>query len=134
VLGDCLCFSYCYKESDLVIWHMKKFGVEDSWTPLLRVSYNDLQIDYSYDGFEMEYDFNLVPLFLSGDGNTLILRSSEEEDAILYNWRDNTVGRTKANVNSSITDRRTNVRTDTRFVESKFLFHSLSVGFMLIHI
>jgi len=113
---------------------MKKFGVEDSWTPLLRVSYNDLQIDYSYDGFEMEYDFNLVPLFLSGDGNTLILRSSEEEDAILYNWRDNTVGRTKANVNSSITDRRTNVRTDTRFVESKFLFHSLSVGFMLIHI
>lgn len=51
VLGDCLCFSYRYKESDLVIWHVKKFGVEDSWTPFLRISYNDLQIDYSYDGY-----------------------------------------------------------------------------------
>ncbi|KEH41203.1 hypothetical protein MTR_1g046600 [Medicago truncatula] len=72
-------------EIDLVIWHMKKFGVEDSWTPFLIISYNDLQIDYSYDGYEMEYDFNLVPLFLSEDGNTLILHSIGEAEAILYN-------------------------------------------------
>ena len=30
VLGDCLCFSYSYKETDFIIWQMKKFGVEES--------------------------------------------------------------------------------------------------------
>jgi len=42
VLGDRLCFSYCYKEIEFVIWEMKKFGVEDSWTPFLKISYHNL--------------------------------------------------------------------------------------------
>jgi len=40
VLGGCLCFSYTYRETDFVIWQMKKFGVEDSWTLLLKISYH----------------------------------------------------------------------------------------------
>jgi len=45
VLGGCLCFSYS-KETYFVIWRMMKFGDKDSWTRFLKISYQDLQIDY----------------------------------------------------------------------------------------
>jgi F-box interacting protein len=44
VLGDCLCFSYySYNQADLIIWQMKKFGDEESWTQFLKISFHDLQ-------------------------------------------------------------------------------------------
>jgi len=103
VLGGCLCFSYSYKETDLVIWQMKKFGVEDSWSQFLKISYKNLQIDYDiFDTY-----FRLVPLFLSKDGDTLILKSSQEFEAIIYHWKDNRVQRTKITPSRTITyDRR----------------------------
>ncbi|RHN47036.1 putative F-box domain-containing protein [Medicago truncatula] len=101
------------EETDFIIWQMKKFGVEDSWTPLLKISYQNLQIDYDYSFDFMKYHFNLQSLFLSEDGDTLILDSSQEMEVILYNLRDNTVRRTEASVSSSIIDHRTNVRTST---------------------
>ncbi|CAK8542447.1 unnamed protein product [Lathyrus sativus] len=94
VLGGFLCFSYCYKKSDFVIWQMKKFGVEDSWTQLFKISYQNLQIDYDIND-DTKFYFKLMPLLLSKDGDTLVLKSNKEYQAILYSWRDNRVERTK---------------------------------------
>jgi hypothetical protein len=102
VLGDCLCFSYTYKETDFIIWQMKEFGVEESWTQFLKISYHDLQL---YTGIDsLKYHLPFMPLFLSKDGDTLVLRSSLEREAILYNWRDNKVERTRVTVHKTSID------------------------------
>ncbi|XP_058739921.1 F-box/kelch-repeat protein At3g23880-like [Vicia villosa] len=107
VLGDCLCFSYCYEETDFVIWKMEEFGVEDSWTQFLKISYRSLQIDYDYSDEDTKYNFELVPLFLSKDADTLVLKSSHEYQEILYNWRNSRVVRTNITARKKITDDRT---------------------------
>ncbi|XP_004492791.1 F-box/kelch-repeat protein At3g23880-like [Cicer arietinum] len=91
LLGGFLCFSYSYKKTDFVVWQMKKFGIEESWTQFLKISYQNLSPAYDYDD-TWNYRLKLFPCLLSEDGYTLILRSSEVE-AILYNWRDNRVKR-----------------------------------------
>jgi sugar lactone lactonase YvrE len=45
-----------------------------------------------------------VPLFLSKDGDTLILYGSEERQLIIYSWRDHRVERTEVNVLKTIID------------------------------
>jgi len=46
ILKDCLCFSYDdVKRNQFVLWQMNKYGVESSWTQLLKLSYQVLQID-----------------------------------------------------------------------------------------
>ena len=123
VLGGCLCFSYSYKETDLVLWQMKKFGVEESWPPFLKISYQNLQIDYNVSDDEMKYCFPLVPLLLSEDGDTVLLKSSQDYQAILYNLRDKRVERTKITADSIITDNRT--RNYIRWVSTKVYVESL---------
>ncbi|XP_024634200.1 uncharacterized protein [Medicago truncatula] len=78
---------------------MKKFGVEDSWTQLFKFSYHDLLIDHD--------DFRLVPLFLSEDGDSLILQSSLESQTILYNRRDNRAKRTEIIASRTAANNRT---------------------------
>ena len=47
VLMDCLCFSEVVRETHFVIWKMTDYGVEDSWTQLLKISFESMQIlDY----------------------------------------------------------------------------------------
>jgi len=108
VLRGCLCFSYANKETDFVIWQMKEFGIEDSWTQLLKISYHDLLIDYdfSFDGGTM-FCFQLAPLFLSEDGDTLVLQSDLESQTILYNRRDNRTKQTKIIGSRTTADNRT---------------------------
>ena len=89
VLEGCLCFSYS-KDADFVIWRMMTFGVEDSWTQFLKLSYQDLLIDSTFSDYET---LQLVPLLLYEDGDTLILKSNDETEAIICNWRDGKVGR-----------------------------------------
>ncbi|XP_058739929.1 F-box/kelch-repeat protein At3g23880-like [Vicia villosa] len=104
VLGDCLSFSYCYRETHFIIWQMKKFGVQDSWTQFLKISYHNLHIRYHYS----DENFNIVPLFLSENGETLILNCNQEvSQDILYNWRNNTVVRTNITARKTISDVRT---------------------------
>ncbi|XP_058737410.1 uncharacterized protein LOC131609654 isoform X3 [Vicia villosa] len=106
VLGDCLSFSYFSYETELIIWQMKKFGVEDSWSQFLKISCHSLQIHYDYSEY-MLFFFELVPLFLSKDGDTLILKCFQEDQEILYNRRNNTVVRTKITATTTTTDDRT---------------------------
>jgi F-box interacting protein len=101
VLEDCFCFSYCYKETDFIIWQMKKFGIEESWTRFLKISYQDLPLDSE---FNSKYLLYFVPLFLSKDGDTLILYGRDEMQLIIYNWRDHRVERTEVNVHKTIID------------------------------
>ncbi|XP_057432918.1 F-box/kelch-repeat protein At3g23880-like [Lotus japonicus] len=87
VLMDCLCFSHIWKRTHFVIWQMKEFGVEKSWTQLLKIKYQDLHMDPHTSAFENQYQ--LFPLcFYNGD--TLVLASFAGDQAILYNRRDNT--------------------------------------------
>lgn len=89
VLKGFLTFSYDFKQSHFVIWKMEEFRVEESWCQFLKISYENLQINYNIR------QFYLVPLHLSEDGDTLILASSLEGQAILYNKRNNGVERTR---------------------------------------
>ncbi|XP_004514290.1 F-box/kelch-repeat protein At3g06240-like [Cicer arietinum] len=91
VLMDCLCFSYDFQQTHFVIWRMMEFGVEESWTQFLRVGYENFQIDYNL-GLRKFY---LVPLYLSENGDTLLLASCLEDRAIFYNIRENSVERTR---------------------------------------
>ncbi|XP_058739926.1 F-box/kelch-repeat protein At3g23880-like [Vicia villosa] len=107
VLGDFLCFSYSYRETDFVIWQMKKFGVEDSWTQFLKISYQDLQIDYDFNDVTTKYRFQLMPMLLCEDEDMLILKSGQDLQVILYNLRENRVVRTDISVSRTPTDNRT---------------------------
>jgi F-box interacting protein len=88
VLMGFLTFSYDFKKTHFVIWNMEEFGVEESWCQFLKISYENLQINYNIQ------QFYLAPLHLSEDGDTFILASSLEDQAILYNKRNNSVERT----------------------------------------
>jgi hypothetical protein len=63
---------------------MKKFGVEESWTQFLKISYHNLKIDY-----HSKNELNILPLCLSEKNDTLVLKKKSQNEAILYNWRDN---------------------------------------------
>jgi len=101
-LRGCLCFSYSYKETYFVLWQMKKFGVEDSWSQFLKISYQNLQIDNDI----IDIYFQLVPLLLSKDGDALILKGYREFEAIIYHLKDNIVQRTEVDTDTDdrITD------------------------------
>ncbi|KAI5413670.1 hypothetical protein KIW84_058007 [Lathyrus oleraceus] len=59
VLRDRLCFSYHIKTTHFSIWMMTEFGVQESWTQFLNISYKDLQIDY--ESRRYNYDYRLHP-------------------------------------------------------------------------
>ncbi|XP_028214931.1 uncharacterized protein LOC114396981 [Glycine soja] len=48
VLKGCLCLARDYKRTHFVVWLMKEFGVEKSWTQLLNVSYEHIKIEDPY--------------------------------------------------------------------------------------
>jgi len=89
VLEDCLCFSHDFEQTHFVIWQMKEFGVEESWTRFLKISYHNLQID-----IDDRYDdicCNWLPLCVSEKSGTLLLINRHERQAIIFNWKDNRV-------------------------------------------
>ncbi|KAL5060394.1 hypothetical protein RYX36_031998 [Vicia faba] len=94
VLMNHICFSYHFKKTHLVIWRMIEFGVEESWTQFFKISYESLNI-HSYFMGRRFYLMPLVPLYLSENGETLVLVHSLEGQAILYNTIDNTAQRTR---------------------------------------
>ncbi|CAK8541815.1 unnamed protein product [Lathyrus sativus] len=92
VLMDCLCFSHDFKGIEFVIWKMKDFGAQESWTQLFRIEYLKIYHDLNfYVG--REFGTPLLPLHLSMNGDTLILANCEDDRAIIYNRRDKGVER-----------------------------------------
>ncbi|CAL5193271.1 unnamed protein product [Lathyrus oleraceus] len=89
VLGDCLCFCHHTQKTHFIIWKMKEFGIEKSWTQLLKISYQDLDI-------RIKYKYFLAPVCLYEDGIALVLASRRRGlEVILYNWSDNTIEKTR---------------------------------------
>ncbi|XP_058739789.1 F-box/kelch-repeat protein At3g23880-like [Vicia villosa] len=87
VLMDCLCFCHDLHGTDLVIWRMKKFGVEESWTQFIKVSYQSFSYDFP--------KLILFPLCLSPNDETLILGwNGGDKHAILLNLRDDRAEKT----------------------------------------
>ena len=62
------------------------YGDENSWTQLLKISYQSLPSKCD------EYS-QWLPLHLSDHSNTLILANNEDREAILYNLKDKTAER-----------------------------------------
>ncbi|XP_058754634.1 F-box/kelch-repeat protein At3g23880-like [Vicia villosa] len=121
VLGGYLCFSYHNEEPYFVIWKMEKFGAEDSWAQFFKISYHNLQIDYDYSDNYIKYHYQLKPLFLSKDGDSLILTSSLNSQEIIYSWRDNRVEQIEITASRTINDDTTMYRarcTDEEYFES----------------
>ncbi|XP_027188925.2 F-box protein CPR1-like [Cicer arietinum] len=87
ILMDSLCFSHDFPGTHFIIWQMKEFGVEESWTQFLKITHQSLPIIESV--MENIYATGFFPLCLSENGDTLILAWDEDESAILYNLRDN---------------------------------------------
>ncbi|XP_019419487.1 PREDICTED: F-box/kelch-repeat protein At3g23880-like [Lupinus angustifolius] len=85
-LWDCLCLFLYYRGSHFVIWQMKEFGVENSWTQLISISYQHLQI------VNDEYHA-LLPLFTTENGDALVLVNNADFEAIIYYWKDKRVER-----------------------------------------
>ncbi|GAU37584.1 hypothetical protein TSUD_395560 [Trifolium subterraneum] len=84
VLMDCLYFCHDFDKTHFVIWQMKDFGVQESWTQLLKISYENFV-----------KTVNLLPLNLSENGDRLILANyddgDDEDEAFIYNCKNNKV-------------------------------------------
>ncbi|RHN60503.1 hypothetical protein MtrunA17_Chr4g0026551 [Medicago truncatula] len=71
ILLDCLCFSNYYKKTDFDIFKMEEFGVEESWTQLIKIRYQNLQSIHR-DFVDLKLS-KWLPFHLSDHGDTLIL-------------------------------------------------------------
>lgn len=93
VLDGFLCVSYvsCSSGYNLSIWQMKEFGIDDSWTQLLNIRYEDLQSHPGMTNYQcvMMYYQGLrsdFPLCLFDNGDFVMLK-----ERLLCNHRDNRV-------------------------------------------
>ncbi|XP_004491717.1 F-box/kelch-repeat protein At3g23880-like [Cicer arietinum] len=104
VLMDCLCFSHRFNGTHFVLWKMMEFGVQESWTQFLKISYQNLHIKSLRNYYDIndwlkhDSELFLFPLCVSESNHTLILACKQPtgfgeiiEHAIVYNWRDNRV-------------------------------------------
>ncbi|XP_058756184.1 F-box/kelch-repeat protein At3g23880-like [Vicia villosa] len=85
-LRECLCFSHYSTECNFVIWQMKKFGVEESWTKLLKFDYQNVLDSDSY----RVVNLFLLHLFENGD---MLISAHNLKRPICYSSRENRVVR-----------------------------------------
>ncbi|XP_057456886.1 F-box/kelch-repeat protein At3g23880-like [Lotus japonicus] len=83
VLGNCLCLFYDFKRTHFVAWKMSEYGVPESWTPLLTISYEHLRWDH-------RFYLNQWLICLCGDGHIFML-AKKQKLVIIYNLSDNSV-------------------------------------------
>ena len=77
VLRESLCFCHDFEKTHLMIWQMKDFGVQESWIQLFKINYNK---------FFPSFKLDLLPLYLSDNGDTLLLANSQEDKwTVVYN-------------------------------------------------
>ena len=84
VLKGYLCLSCDHGRTHFVVWLMREFGGEKSWTQLLNVSYEHLQLD--------QFPFpstSMIPLCMSEDEDVMLLASYGRKEFVLVNKRDN---------------------------------------------
>ncbi|XP_020229884.1 F-box/kelch-repeat protein At3g23880 [Cajanus cajan] len=87
VLKGRLCLSLDYKKTHFVVWLMREFGNEKSWTQILNVSYDHHQPRL---GFPLKF----MPLFMSENEDILLLADEGGSQFVVYNLRDNRIDHT----------------------------------------
>ncbi|KAJ1382728.1 F-box-like domain superfamily [Sesbania bispinosa] len=92
VLKDCLCLSYNYLATEFVVWQMKEYGVENSWTQLLRINYTDHPNDWWVE-------FTMYPLLRILDNGDVFLIATHGYGstcgAVFYHKKSNKVENVK---------------------------------------
>ncbi|XP_057427578.1 F-box/kelch-repeat protein At3g06240-like [Lotus japonicus] len=83
VLGNHMCLFHDHNRTHFVVWKMREYGVRESWTRWMSISYENLRCE----GFL----YRPVPMFLSEDGNILLLALNEDLEFIKYNIRDDNI-------------------------------------------
>jgi len=67
---------------------MEEFGFQESWTQLFRIDYFNLEMH----NLSIRWCIPLLfPLYLSRNGDTLILAYRGDDEAVIYNRRENRV-------------------------------------------
>ncbi|XP_047953518.1 F-box protein At3g07870-like [Salvia hispanica] len=85
-LMDCLCYSYTW-EDDIVIWLMKEYQVEESWTNLHKISRNGFDLDWDFAS-DWKY-MGVKPIRLFKDGDVLMLL--DQKKLIYYSNKTKTI-------------------------------------------
>ncbi|KAG4911948.1 hypothetical protein AAZX31_19G043600 [Glycine max] len=83
VLKGCLCLSHVHRRTHFVVWLMREFGVENSWTQLLNVTLELLQAPLPCVILKL--------LCISENGDVLLLANYISSKFILYNKKDNRI-------------------------------------------
>jgi len=78
----------CFQPTLQVIWQMNEFGFQESWTQLFRIDYFNLEMHKLPIKWGIPL---LLPLYLYGNGDTLILAYRGDDQAVIYNQRENRV-------------------------------------------
>ena len=89
VLMDSLCLSHNPKKTELILWQMKEYGVQESWTQLFKIIYQNLQIQHLDAGFAC--------LYVNSD--MVIFANKYCKQPYIYNLKDKTVKRIKVGHN-----------------------------------
>ncbi|XP_068492349.1 F-box/kelch-repeat protein At3g23880-like [Phaseolus vulgaris] len=87
VFKGCLCLSH-RQGTQLFVCTMREFGVAKSWTPLLNINYEDLDI-------HVLHGMPTIPMILciSENDDVLLLGSYNSAEFFLYNKKDNRIDR-----------------------------------------
>ncbi|XP_016178722.1 F-box/kelch-repeat protein At3g23880-like [Arachis ipaensis] len=86
VSGNSLYLLHDYKNTHFIAWQMKEFGDENSWTQLLKISFDHL-------GVEML----LLPELIFENGNIFMFMGRHCFEEVFYDRRDNSVKRVNIN-------------------------------------
>jgi len=92
VLMDSLCFSHVSNKTEFVLWHMKEYGVQESWTQLFKISYQNLETHNTHGGNR------LACIYVNGD--MVIFANDFRNRAFIYNVKDKTVEKIDTKKNS----------------------------------
>ncbi|KAL2333126.1 hypothetical protein Fmac_014339 [Flemingia macrophylla] len=86
ILSNCLGVSFFDSEKDhLVLWQMKEYGVQHSWTRLMVIPYFRLTLSPHHEDYNLNWFDFVVPLCISEDG---VLMLKTKSKLVLYNPHD----------------------------------------------
>ncbi|XP_057426864.1 F-box/kelch-repeat protein At3g23880-like [Lotus japonicus] len=83
ILGNHMCLFHHSKRAEIVVWQMREYGVQKSWTQLVRIGYQDPQCDDSV--------LRPLSMCLSEDGDFLLLTYAAGVVIFMCKLRDNSV-------------------------------------------
>ncbi|XP_057427043.1 F-box protein CPR1-like [Lotus japonicus] len=83
VLENHMCLFHDHNRTHLVVWKMREYGVRESWTRWVKISYENLRCE----GFL----YRPSTMVLSEDGDILLLAKNGDLEFITYDIRDNNI-------------------------------------------